>query len=79
MARPQRVRRDRRTGRKEKKNVPVGQVHIHASFNNTIVTVTDLQGNTLCWASSGSVGAALRDSRHHQPAPDASGGTEGLL
>jgi small subunit ribosomal protein S11 len=56
MARPQRVRRDRRTGRKEKKNVPVGQVHIHASFNNTIVTVTDLQGNTLCWASSGSVG-----------------------
>ncbi|GIV74992.1 MULTISPECIES: 30S ribosomal protein S11 [Caldilinea] len=65
MARPQRVRRDRRTGRKEKKNVPVGQVHIHASFNNTIVTVTDLQGNTLCWASSGSVG--FKGSRKSTP------------
>ena len=36
--------------------MPVGQVHIHASFNNTIVTITDNQGNTLCWASSGSAG-----------------------
>lgn len=65
MARPQRARRDRRTGRKEKKNVPIGQVHIHASFNNTIVTVTDLQGNTLCWASSGSVG--FKGSRKSTP------------
>jgi small subunit ribosomal protein S11 len=53
VARPQR-RRDRRTIRRERKNVPHGQVHIHASFNNTIITITDLQGNTLCWASSGS-------------------------
>ncbi|GIV70724.1 MAG: 30S ribosomal protein S11 [Caldilinea sp.] len=65
MARPQRARRDRRTARKEKKNVPVGQVHIHASFNNTIVTVTDLQGNTLCWASSGSAG--FKGSRKSTP------------
>ena len=55
MARPQR-RRDRRASRREKKNVPVGQVHIHASFNNTIITITDLRGHTLCWASSGSSG-----------------------
>ena len=65
MARPQRVRRDRRTVRKEKKSVPVGQVHIHASFNNTIVTITDLQGNTLCWASSGSSG--FKGSRKSTP------------
>ncbi|HAJ38013.1 MAG TPA: 30S ribosomal protein S11 [Chloroflexi bacterium] len=65
MARPQRTRRDRRTARKEKKNVPTGQVHIHASFNNTIVTITDLQGNTLCWASSGSAG--FKGSRKSTP------------
>ena len=65
MARPQRVRRDRRTARKEKKSVPVGQVHIHAAFNNTIITVTDLRGNTLCWASSGSAG--FKGSRKSTP------------
>ncbi len=42
--------------RKEKKRVAEGIVHIHATFNNTIVTVTDLEGNVLCWASGGSVG-----------------------
>ena len=55
MARPQR-RRDRRTVRRERKNVPTGQVHIHSAFNNTIITITDLFGNTLCWASSGTAG-----------------------
>lgn len=64
MARPQR-RRDRRASRREKKNVPVGQVHIHASFNNTIVTITDLRGATLCWASSGSSG--FKGSRKSTP------------
>ena len=64
MARPQR-RRDRRTVRRERKNVPSGQVHIHASFNNTIVTVTDITGNTLCWASSGSSG--FKGSRKSTP------------
>ncbi|MEZ4674136.1 MAG: 30S ribosomal protein S11 [Caldilineaceae bacterium] len=64
MARPQR-RRDRRSTRREKKNVPVGQVHIHASFNNTIITITDLGGNTLCWASSGSSG--FKGSRKSTP------------
>ncbi len=64
MARPQR-RRDRRASRRERKHVPHGQVHIHASFNNTIITVTDLQGNTLCWASSGSNG--FKGSRKSTP------------
>ena len=40
---------------KEKKNVPVGVAHIHASFNNTLVTITDTQGNVLSWASAGAV------------------------
>jgi small subunit ribosomal protein S11 len=40
---------------KERKNIPVGVVHIHASFNNTIVTVTDPNGNTISWASAGNV------------------------
>ena len=57
MARPQTRRRDRRVTRRERKNVPHGQAHIHASFNNTIITITDLQGNTLCWASSGFKGS----------------------
>ncbi len=45
--------------------MPHGQVHIQASFNNTILTVTDLQGNTLCWASSGSNG--FKGSRKSTP------------
>ena len=64
MARPQRGR-DRRTSRREKKNVPQGQVHIHASFNNTIITITDRTGNTLAWASSGTAG--FKGSRKSTP------------
>lgn len=64
MARPQR-RRDRRTVKRERKNVPSGQVHIQASFNNTIVTITDTLGNTICWASSGSAG--FKGSRKSTP------------
>lgn len=40
---------------KEKKNIPVGVVHIRASFNNTLITITDPQGNTISWASAGNV------------------------
>ena len=65
MARPQK-RRDRRVSTKrERKSVPSGQVHIHASFNNTIVTITDQTGATLCWASSGSSG--FKGSRKSTP------------
>ena len=51
--------------RREKKNVEQGQVHIRSSFNNTMVTVTDLQGNALSWASAGEMG--FRGSRKTTP------------
>ena len=45
-----------RRKRKNKKNVVEGQVHIHATFNNTIVTITDQNGEVVSWASAGSIG-----------------------
>jgi small subunit ribosomal protein S11 len=51
--------------KREKKNVPVGIVHIQASFNNTIVTITDQAGNVLSWSSSGALG--FRGSRKGTP------------
>lgn len=56
----------RRSGRRRaKKNVPYGQAHIHATFNNTIVTMTDQQGNTVAWASAGTSG--FKGSRKSTP------------
>ncbi|MCS7260013.1 MAG: 30S ribosomal protein S11 [Anaerolineae bacterium] len=55
----------RSTGRKERKNVPVARAYIHATFNNTIITITDPQGNTLSWASAGSAG--FKGSRKSTP------------
>ena len=54
--------------RREKKNVERGQVHIRSSFNNTMVTVTDTQGNALSWASAGGLGFRGRAClpRHHR-------------
>jgi small subunit ribosomal protein S11 len=54
-----------RVRKKAKKNVAEGVVHIHASFNNTIVTITDRQGNTLAWATSGASG--FKGSRKSTP------------
>lgn len=51
--------------RRERKNVDKGQVHIHATFNNTIVTITDMQGNAISWASAGEMG--MRGSRKGTP------------
>ena len=51
--------------KKEKKSVPVGLVHVQASFNNTIITITDPMGNVLSWSSSGSLG--FRGSRKGTP------------
>ena len=51
--------------RKVKKTVPVGIVHIDATYNNTIVTITDLEGNALCWASSGTQG--IKGSKKSTP------------
>ena len=42
--------------RRERKNIEQGQVHIQSSFNNTIVTITDMQGNAISWASAGGLG-----------------------
>ena len=44
------------TRKKQRRSVPSGQLHIQATFNNTIVTITDLKGNALSWASSGGLG-----------------------
>ena len=51
--------------RREKKNIERGQVHIRSSFNNTMVTVTDTQGNAISWASSGGLG--FRGSKKSTP------------
>lgn len=51
--------------RREKKNIERGQVHIRSSFNNTMVTVTDTNGNAISWASSGGLG--FRGSRKSTP------------
>ena len=63
----QTVRSTRRSGgsKKGKRNLSSGQVHVFASFNNTIVTVTDPDGNTICWGSAGSVG--FKGSRKSTP------------
>ena len=58
-------RRQRRTTRKVKRNVSYGRVYIHATFNNTIITVTDRSGNTLTWSSAGNVG--FKGSRKSTP------------
>ena len=57
--------RNKKFKKRERKSVPFGLVHIQASFNNTIVTITDQQGNTLSWKSSGSLG--FRGSRKGTP------------
>ena len=51
--------------RKVKKSVLNGVVHIHSTFNNTVVTITDLEGNALCWASSGTQG--IKGSKKSTP------------
>ncbi|MFI5052952.1 MAG: 30S ribosomal protein S11 [Acidimicrobiia bacterium] len=55
----------RRPKRRERKNVAYGTAHIKSSFNNTIITITDQQGNTIAWASAGNVG--FKGSRKSTP------------
>jgi small subunit ribosomal protein S11 len=54
-----------RARRRERKNVPVGRAYVQSSFNNTLVTITDPQGNALCWSSSGAAG--FKGSRKSTP------------
>ena len=62
---PQNPKAGARVRKKVKKNVAEGVAHIHASFNNTIITITDRQGNALSWATSG--GAGFKGSRKSTP------------
>ena len=54
-----------RTRRRERKNIVSGIAHVNASFNNTMITITDLQGNTIAWSSAGSQG--FKGSRKSTP------------
>ena len=54
-----------RASRRERRTVPLAQAHIQSTFNNTIITITDPQGNTLTWASAGSAG--FKGSRKSTP------------
>ncbi|HEY65838.1 MAG TPA: 30S ribosomal protein S11 [Caldilineae bacterium] len=60
-----RRRSTRRRARRERRLVPEGQIHIQATFNNTIITITDMKGDVLAWASAGSVG--FKGSRKSTP------------
>ncbi len=53
------------TRRRDRKNIEKGMAHIHSSFNNTIVTITDTQGNVLSWASAGELGFKGSRKAHH--------------
>ena len=58
-------RQQKRVRRRERKNISFGQSHIRASFNNTIINITDVNGNTIVWTSGGSVG--FKGSRKSTP------------
>ena len=65
MANPKTAKKGVSKKRRERKNIEKGAVHIRSSFNNTMVTVTDTNGNALSWASSGGLG--FRGSRKSTP------------
>src|SRR3982751_2421838 len=54
-----------RVRKKERKNITSGVAHVNASFNNTMITITDAQGNTIAWSSSGTMG--FKGSRKSTP------------
>jgi len=60
------VQPKKKTGKKkEKRIIPSGVAHVQASFNNTVVTITDLEGNVVCWSSAGALG--FKGSRKGTP------------
>ena len=65
MAAPKASAAARKPRRTDKKNIPVGQAHIRSTFNNTIITITDLTGAVISWSSSGDVG--FKGSRKSTP------------
>jgi small subunit ribosomal protein S11 len=54
-----------RTRKRERKNIPVGRAYVQSSFNNTVITLTDLNGNVISWASAGTAG--FKGSRKSTP------------
>lgn len=58
-------KKDKKVKKKEKKNVPKGKVYIQASFNNTIISITDMAGNVISWSTSGMMG--FRGSKKSTP------------
>ena len=65
MATAKKNQRATRLKRADRKNIAVGQAHIHSSFNNTIISITDPQGNVIAWQSAGTVG--FKGSRKSTP------------
>ena len=65
MANPKKGARTTRIRRSERKNIAVGQAHIKSTFNNTIISITDPQGNVIAWNSAGTVG--FKGSRKSTP------------
>jgi small subunit ribosomal protein S11 len=59
------IRKGKKKGSREKKNIPHGVANVHASFNNTIVSICDPEGNVISWASAGTVG--FKGSRKGTP------------
>lgn len=62
---PKKAAVTKRIKKKDKKNIPYGVAHIQSTFNNTIVTITDKQGNTIAWGSAGGMG--FKGSRKSTP------------
>src|SRR6202166_3557149 len=65
MAKEQAAPRAQKVRRREKKNITSGVAHVNASFNNTMITITDAQGNTISWSSAGMMG--FKGSRKSTP------------
>jgi small subunit ribosomal protein S11 len=61
----QKKKKTTRTRRRERKNVAVGQAHVQSTFNNTIISITDMQGNVISWGSAGAQG--FKGSRKSTP------------
>ena len=61
----QKQKKTTRTRRRERKNVAVGQAHVQSTFNNTIISITDMQGNVISWGSAGAQG--FKGSRKSTP------------
>lgn len=65
MEKDSKSKKEKKTKKKEKKNIPKGKVYIQATFNNTIISITDMAGNVIAWTSAGMMG--FRGSKKSTP------------